>query len=89
MNIKAGLKLRKVGVTYMLVDVSTSHPNITDIYTLNETAALVWDSLYGGISELSEIAARICEEYEVDRDTAIKDVEDLVATWRQSGLISD
>lgn len=88
MKVKPGLKLRKVGATYMLVDVSISHPNRTDVYTLNETAALIWTILSEEESELEKIAAKVCEEYDVDHDTSVKDVKDLIESWKKSGLIA-
>jgi len=88
MNVKAGLKLRKVGATYMLVDVSISHPNMTDVYTLNETAAMVWTILSEGVTDSDKIAARICQEYDIDYDTSARDVKTIIESWINSGLIA-
>ena len=45
MRLKPNLKLRQVGSRHMLVDVCSDNINLTNVYTLNETAAFLWDSL--------------------------------------------
>ena len=42
---KATLKLRKIGGKYMIVETSDSCVNLTNVYSLNETAALLWEML--------------------------------------------
>lgn len=46
-------------------------------YTLNKPAIYVWQLLNNGIN-LSEIVRRVREEFEVDRETAEKNVCDLI-----------
>ena len=46
-------------------------------YTLNKPAIYVWQLLNSGIN-LSEIVQRVGEEFEVDRETAEKNVSDLI-----------
>ncbi|MDE5669398.1 MAG: PqqD family protein [Duncaniella sp.] len=89
MRLKANLKLRKVGMNYMLVDVSDADANITDVYTLNETAAFVWNAAVEHGVEAKTLASLVCEEYDVSHDTVLSDIESLLLTWRSSGLIVD
>lgn len=89
MKLKENLKLRRVGARYMLVDVSDSDANVTNVHTLNGTAAFVWDALAQGVTDPEELAARLCGEYEdVDADTARRDVRALLDTWQASGLLT-
>lgn len=87
MKAKANLKLRKVGDRYMLVDVSEKDANVTNVYTLNDTAAFVWTRLAAGISGEAQLAEALCAEYDVAAATALADVRKLLASWRESGLI--
>lgn len=73
----------------MLVDVAISHPDMTDVYTLNETAASVWSILSEGLTEPEKIAAKVCEEYEVDYATSLGDVKALISSWVKSGLLAE
>lgn len=87
MKAKANLKLRKVGDRYMLVDVSEKDANVTNVYTLNDTAAFVWTRLTAGATGERELADALCDEYDVEPATALADVRKLAASWRESGLI--
>lgn len=87
MKAKSNLKLRKVGDRYMLVDVSEKDANVTNVYTLNDTAAFVWTRLAAGISEAAELADELCAEYAVAPAVALADVRKLLASWQESGLI--
>jgi len=55
MKAKANLKLRKVGGRYMLVDVSDRDANVTNVYTLNDTAAFVWHLLSAGDMDMESL----------------------------------
>lgn len=87
MKAKANLKLRKVGDRYMLVDVSEKDANVTNVYTLNDTAAFVWTRLAAGISGEAQLAEALCAEYDVAPATVLADVRKLLASWQESGLI--
>lgn len=89
MKTRANQKLRKVGDRYMLVDVSDKDANITNVYTFNDTAAFIWTQLSTGNAGEEEIAAEVCEKYDVDPATALADVRSLLASWLESGLISE
>lgn len=89
MRTKANQKLRKVGDRYMLVDVSDHDANITNVYTFNDTAAFIWTMLSERNADEEEIAAGMCGKYDVDPATALADVRSLLASWLESGLISE
>jgi hypothetical protein len=53
---------------------------------LNPVASLVW-SLFGDHDE-AEIAAEVCRRFDVDIDTARRDVSEFVALLRHRGLLA-
>ena len=55
----------------------------------NETAAFLWKEAVGKeeISE-EELTATLLEAYEVDEETARKDVAQVLAKWREIGLLA-
>lgn len=89
MTLKPDIKLRKVGDKFMLADVSDDNADITDVYTMNETAAFIWNSaaIYG--TDPDVLAKLLCEEYDVDLRTAKNDVRALLDIWSRNGLLTD
>lgn len=87
MKPKNNLKLRKVGDRYMLVEVSETDANVTTVYTLNETAAFLWNEAAAVGLDPNALAARLCEEYEVEPDVALADVDCILSVWKHCGLI--
>lgn len=57
------------------------------LYTLNETAAAIWNAA-DGATRLSEIVARhICPDFEVDPAEAMTDAHALVAELESYGIV--
>ncbi len=81
-----GLKLRKIGSRYMIVSLAENNVNLSEVYTLNATAAGIWERVEENTVE--EIADWICGEYEVDRERALADVEAQLEEWEKFGLIT-
>lgn len=85
---KPGLKLRKIGRRYMIVDASSGNVNMTDVFTLNEVAAAIWDKMCNEEISVEGLAGWLCSEYEVDEVTAQKDVCRQIEEWQKFELIS-
>ncbi len=64
---------RKTGVEFVLVPVANNIADMNSVYTLNETGAFIWETI-DGEKNIGEIIDLVAGEYEVDRDTAAKDV---------------
>ena len=60
---------------------------MTDVFTLNETAARLWQLMEGKDITPKELAILLCNEYEVGEEDALKDVEKQLCEWKQSGLV--
>ena len=89
MKLKSQLKLRKMGSVYMLVDALASEVNLTNVYTLNETAAQIWQQVGDGELVVEQLAEYVCQEYEVEYDQALEDVKVLVEEWLKLGLVTE
>jgi hypothetical protein len=56
-------------------------------FTLNPVASVIWQAA-DGCTPLSEIVARqVCDEFEVDPDTAYRDVERFVEELSRHGVL--
>lgn len=68
-----GIIARRTGDEYVLVPVTDNIADMTSMYTLNETAAFVWDRIDGS-STADEIARALADEYGQDIETTRQDV---------------
>lgn len=64
---------RKTGNEYVLVPIANNIADMNSIYTLNETGAFIWE-LIDGKRTLREIINALKEEYDIDSESAAKDV---------------
>ena len=64
---------RKIGEEYLLVPIQQKAGDLESIYTLNETAARIWELLDGAATG-TEIRDKILEEFDVTPDEAEEDL---------------
>lgn len=73
---------RRIGDELMIMFARDS-----SLFSLNETAALLWDAA-DGRTPLAEIVAReICPRYEVDAATALRDATELARGLAERGIL--
>ena len=88
MKTKNGFVLREVGGTVLVVAVGAAAKNFNGMITLNEVGAFLWRRLEEGASE-SELIGALLDEYEVDEETARKDVCAYLDKMRQAGVLDE
>ena len=96
-NIMAGLKsilshspsvvTRKTGNEYVLVPITNNIADMNSVYTLNETGAYIWENINGKRS-VEEIISAVTTEYEIDNETASKDVFSFIETMRKYLIVN-
>jgi hypothetical protein len=64
---------RKTGNEYILVPITNNIADMNSVYTLNETGAFIWDRI-DGKRNVEEIVAALTDEYDIDMQSAEKDV---------------
>ena len=77
---------RQVGDEALLVPVASNIGDLASIYTLNETAARVWD-LIDGRRSIEELIRLIADEYCVSGETARQDVVEFVEQLSGVGFL--
>ncbi|MCP5152311.1 MAG: PqqD family protein [Chromatiales bacterium] len=82
----AAVVRREVVGETLLIPVSGHLAHLDDVFTLNPTAAFVW-SLLDGERDLETVERAVRERYEVDHDEAWRDLEALVASLHEAGLL--
>ncbi len=86
MKIKSGLILREVADNYIVVAVGERVKDFNGIINLNSTGAFLWNILAQGADE-NELVKRLLAEYEVDEETARRDVDAFVAKIKEAKLV--
>jgi hypothetical protein len=80
------LVCRQVGAESILVPIRQNVGNLDYVYTLDPVAARVWDLLDGKRS-IHDIVTVLCDEFDVDRDTATMDVNTLLTDLAEVSLV--
>lgn len=90
MKLNKDLVLREVGGEYMIVNPFSDTVDMTQVYSLNETAAWLWQQMEGKEEfSLADMVNVLRTEYEVDEETATADIAELCGQWMAAGLASE
>jgi len=89
MKIKSGYLLRTVAGTHIVVPIAERVIEFKGMMTLNEVAATVWQFMKSEDRdyEYREILEFILSEFDIDRETAEKDLKKLLEQMESSGVI--
>jgi hypothetical protein len=77
---------RKTGNEYVLVPVTDNIADMDSVFTLNETGAYIWEQI-DGKRTVGEIIDLVTQEYDIDKDTAGKDVFDFISNMQEFLII--
>ena len=88
MKAKSGFVLRKVVGEYILMPVGDNIQHFNGTVLLNEVSAFVWEKLQTPVST-EELLETIIDEFEVDKGTASRDLEKLLGTFSDFGIIEE
>lgn len=84
---KKSLQLRKIQNQYMIVEASAGNVNMSNVYSLNKTAADLWEVINTQERTVEELVEWLCLNYAVEKDVAQMDIERQLAEWREFGLV--
>lgn len=87
MKIKEGFELRNVCGENIIIAHGIENIDFTKVITLNEPAAVLWNAAKGRDFKEEELVELILKEYDVDSQTAQNDVNALINSWVDAGLI--
>ena len=82
----ANVVARPVGDDVVIVPIRHNVGDLDSVYTFNEVAARVW-SLLDGSRTAGAVVDAVCSEFDVARDVAERDVEELFTELASAGLI--
>jgi hypothetical protein len=87
MKINEGFEVRSVCGEYMMVAMGEKNIDFSHVIAFNETSVFIWNQMLAGKDTIDDVAKAVTEEYEVDFETARKDVETLVKQLAEYGVV--
>lgn len=62
--------------------------NFGKLLALNETAAYLWQqATKQGDFTVESLAEKLCEDYEVNQEASVADVNDIIKAWQDVGVV--
>ncbi|MFC3353461.1 MULTISPECIES: PqqD family protein [Sphingobacterium] len=89
MKLRSDLILRTIGSDHLIVDPSQDMVDLSTVYTLNSSAAWLWEELKGKDFDTDTIVELLLENYEVSKDQAASDAAVLLQDFQKQGLLEE
>ena len=86
MKLKEEFVLRQVADVWVVLPVGKTSVDFNGMLTLNESGALLWNTMEQG-GDREKLADALLAEYEVDRETALADVDEFIAKLKEIGCL--
>ena len=87
MKIKKGFVLREMCGENIVAGEGLQHINFNKLLSLNESAAYLWQELTGKEFTVEEMAELLVARYDIDKQLAMTDSENLMNTWLEIGVL--
>ena len=88
MKTKQGFNLRQICGEHILLAEGKENIDFSNIISLNETAAFLWQQLTDKEFTPEDMAQLLVENSEVDQETALSDARGLAAEWQKAGIVT-
>ncbi len=88
MKIKEGFLLRTVAGSNIVVPIGAGSIDFSGVITLNEVGAFLWKLLEEPTNK-EAMLEKLTAEYDVDTETASKDIDAFLAKLREASLLDD
>ena len=89
MKVRSGFKLNSVCNQSFLVPMCEKNIDFSKLIALNESSLLLWKRMEQGDFTEDDLVQTILDEYEVDADTARKDVRNIIEQFKAENIITD
>lgn len=87
MKVKDGFVLREVCGENVIVPTGKRSAEFNGIINVNELGAFLWEKLQEECS-LEQLADYVVEEYEVEKEIVVKDIEEFIEELEKYDLLS-
>lgn len=88
MKLKSGFVLREVCGQKVIVAEGLEAVDFGHLISLNDSAANIWQiAQQQGDFTVDSIAQKICQQYDIDLNTAQNDIKSLLESWKNLGIV--
>ena len=87
MKTKSGFNLRQICGENVIIAEGEENIDFSNIISMNESSAYLWKNIQDKEFSEVELVKLLTEEYDVDEITAKSDVDSLVKSWLNAGII--
>ena len=89
MRLLDGFVLRSIAGECIVTGEGLARVDFSKVISLNASAAYLWEQIQVKDFTPEDLVALLTARYDVDAQTARADVDKLLDTWRQNGLMAD
>jgi hypothetical protein len=89
MRTKKGYTLRPLGTEYILVAEGLEVADASRMISMNSTAAFLWMEVEGKEFDAQTLVDLLIDNWDISRETAAKDVDVLLASWKKADVVED
>lgn len=86
MKIKENFVLRNIADEYIVMPTGSNIARFDGAVALNEVSAFIFEKLQNPVSK-EDLVTALLDEYEVDAETAARDVDNLISKFEEMGII--
>ena len=87
MKLREDLVLRHIGKDHVIVDPGQEVADLSKVFTLNDSAAWLWEQLLGQHFTLSTMVDLLVGAYDIAADKAEQDAQKLIAAFKEHELL--
>lgn len=87
-KIKEGFVMRQVAGQAVVIAVGKASEQFHGMINLNESGSCIWKGIEDGL-DVEGIADRIVQEFEIDMQTALTDVQKMMEKMKKLGILED
>jgi hypothetical protein len=88
MKLKEDLVLRHLGEDHIIVDPGQDMVDLSKVFTLNDSAAWLWEKLSGQEFSDQTVVALLSEQYSISYAQATADAQTLIENFKKNGLLN-
>ena len=88
MRLLEGFVLRSIGKDHIVTAEGLDRVDFSKVLSLNDTAAYLWEQVQDRDFTPEDLVALLTARYDVDAQQARADIDKLLASWRDAGLIA-
>lgn len=89
MKTRKNFVLKEVCGEYIIISEGEENIDFTKIISMNESSAYLWNSVQDQEFTTETLAQKLVEEYDIDKETALRDATLLASQWLKSGIVEE